>query len=130
MRRVVPCIVALAVLAGSAGAGTKNVNGLYETKLSGLAVKPLNGDWLLSIAQSRAYAVARNGKTVIGGKLKISGSTLAFQDVLGPYACQGAQAVGTYSYTLVGKTLKLKKLKDSCSGRVAILTTHPLTKVR
>jgi len=130
MRRVALCMVVLAVLAGTAGAGTANVNGLYETKLSGLAVKPLNGDWLLSIAQSRAYAVARNGKTVIGGKLKISGSTLTFQDVVGPYACQETQAVGTYTYSLVGKTLKLKKLKDSCAGRIAILTAHPLTKVR
>src|SRR5204863_7397147 len=110
MRRVALCVLVVGVLAGAAGAGTASLNGVYETKISGHAVKPLNADWLLSIAQSRAYAVARNGKEVIGGKLRISGSTLTFQDVVGPYACPGSQAIGTYSYSLVGKTLKLKRL--------------------
>src|SRR5262245_24324337 len=130
MRRVLLCTIALAVLAAPAAARTTSVNGIYETKISGQAVRALNGDWLVSIAQSRAFAVARNGTTVIGGKLKVSGPTLTFEDVLGPYACHGAQAVGSYSYRLTGKTLRLTRLRDSCPGRVAILTSHPLTKVR
>ena len=130
MRRVLLWTTALAVLTSPAVASTPSVNGVYDTKISGQAVRALNGDWLVSIAQSRAFAVARNGTTVIGGKLKVSGSTLTFQDVLGPYACQGAQAIGSYRYTLTGKTLRLRRLKDSCPGRVVILTSHSLTKVR
>ena len=130
MKRVLLCTIALAVLAAPAGARTASVDGIYETKISGQAVKALNGDWLVSIAQSRAYAIARNGTTVVGGKLKVTRSTLTFQDVFGPYACVGAQAVGSYSYSLAGKTLRLRRLRDSCPGRVLVLTAHPLTKVR
>ena len=44
--------------------------------LTGKSPAILNGTWLLSIAQSRAYAVAKNGTVVIGGKLTIAGTRL------------------------------------------------------
>jgi hypothetical protein len=130
MKRIVLlCVVLAAALATAASAG-RNVNGVYETKLSGLSPSLLNADWLLSIAQGRAFAIARNGKVVVGGKVKIKGSRLTFHDVVGPIACKGAQATGVYSFSLSGKTLRLKRVRDTCQGRILVLTSRPFTKVR
>ena len=123
MKRIALVAAVLAVLAGAASAGTPNVNGVYETKISGKSPAILNGTWLLSIAQSRAFAVARNGTTVIGGKVTIAGSRITFHDVAGPMACKSSQATGVYTWTLSGKTLKLKKVSDSCVGRATVLSS-------
>jgi hypothetical protein len=123
MKRLALIVALLAGLAGAASATTPNINGVYQTKITGKSPAILNATWLLSIAQSRAFAVARNGTTVIGGKLTIAGSKLTFHDVTGPMACTGAQATGVYTYTLNGKTLKLRKVKDSCVGRSTVLSS-------
>jgi hypothetical protein len=130
MKRIVLLWAALAAaLATAAFAGT-NVNGVYATTLTGLKPAVLNAHWVLTLAQSRTFSIARNKATVVGGKIKVAGSKLTFQDVVGPLACQGNQAVGVYSYTLSGKTLKLKKVKDSCAGRILVLTSSSFTQVK
>ena len=93
----------------------------------------LNGTWLLSFAPNGAYAIVKepNTKTLlIGGSSTATAGKLTFHDKTGPLACTGKTAVGTYSWKLSGKTLKLTKLADGCAGRIAVLTTASLTKVR
>jgi hypothetical protein len=109
--------------------GPQRQRGVQDEVVGPVALAP-HADWLLSIAQSRAFAIARNGKVVVGGKVKIKGSRLTFHEVVGPIACKGAQATGVYSFSLSGKTLKLKRVRDSCQGRILVLTSRAFTKVR
>jgi hypothetical protein len=66
---------------------------------------------------------------VVHGVFTITGVDVSLKDTGGPGKCSGT---GKYSYKLKGKKLTFTKIKDSgkgYAGRVAVLTTKPLTKV-
>jgi hypothetical protein len=114
--------------AGSAAAATSPLEGVYETTIKGQATV-LNGIWLISFAGNGTYAVVKAPNTrtlLIGGTSAVSGKSVLLHDKAGPLACAGA---GKYSWIRKGKTLRLKKVKDACSGRVAVLATAAYTKV-
>jgi hypothetical protein len=49
------------------------------------------------------------------------GNGITFHDASGPYACIGAQAVGSYVWR-VTNNVELHVVSDNCSGREAVLT--------
>jgi len=132
MKTLLALLTAVAALALAGVASAAGPVGIFQTKISGKNAQ-LDGTWLLSIIANGTYAVVKepNFKTyLIAGVSKSNAQGIAFADKLGPLACKGASAVGLYAYTLAGKTLTLKPVKDACPGRVAVLSSAPFTKVR
>ena len=132
MRRaaILGALTAAVAIAGSAQAATP-LAGVCQVTIKG-KVAALNGTWLLSFASNGAYAIVKepNTKTLlIGGTSAVSHATIAFHDKTGPLACTGKAAVGKYSWNLSGKTLRLARIADACSGRTLVLTSASLTKV-
>ncbi len=134
MRRWLTPLVCLCVLiwAGVAAAAVSSpLAGVYATMIKGEKGQAavLNGTWLISFAPNGAYAVVREPKTstpLIGGSSSVAGKTIVFHDKAGPLACASN---GKYSWSLSGKTMKLARVKDTCSGRVLVLSSAAYTKV-
>ena len=122
----------LLVCAGAALAATSPLAGVYQTVIKGQKGQSavLNGTWLISFAPSGAYAVVKEPSTttlLIGGSSSATGNTIVFHDKVGPLACTVS---GRYSWSLRGKTMKLTKAKDTCAGRVLVLSSTAWAKVR
>jgi hypothetical protein len=118
--------------AAGSTASTTPLAGVFQATIKG-GVPPLNGVWLLSFAPNGAYAVVKEPSTkklLIGGLSSISGHALALRDKAGPLACRGSQDRASYSWALSGKKLTLTVVKDTCTGRAAVLASAPYTKVR
>ena len=134
-RPLVVLVLALAVgaltSAGVSGAASSPLHGVFETTVKGKS-SLLNGKWLISFAPNGAYAVVKEPATktlLIGGVSKVSGHTVALTDKTGPLRCTGSQVNASYSWTISGKTLKLKPTKEACGGRGAVLGSAPFTRV-
>ena len=131
-RALIVCGLAAALLAASATAASSPLAGVFQVTIKG-KITALNGTWLVSIAPNGAYAIVKEPSTktvLIGGTSTVSGTKITFHDKTGPLACAGASAVGKYSWSLSGKTLKLTKVADACGGRALVLTSSTLAKVR
>ena len=126
MKRLVMLVAALAAFAiVPVALAAGGLRGTYETKLTG---SQLGGTWRIVFAHGK-YHVKDNGKPIVHGVFTIKGADVSFKDTGGRGKCSGT---GKYSFRLSGKKLTLTKIKDSgkgCEGRVAVLTTKPLTKV-
>ena len=69
--------------------------------------------------------IAKGSAVVVNGHYVVAGKRITFSRESGPAACTGP---GVYSWSLHGKTLTLKTVRDTCLGRTIILTTAPLHK--
>jgi len=127
LRTAICGLLLAAGVAAAAASAAGGPGGYYYAKITGAKPAALNATWALGI-RSPAFAITRNNTAVVAGRVTISGGKIAFRDLKGSLACKGAQAVGTYGWKLVGKTLKLTPYNDPCVGRKAILT-HPFTKI-
>jgi len=103
-----------------AEAGAALSPGVYQARVTGATPAILNGTWEIDLGAGR-YEIKRNGANAVDGKASIRGNTLTFSDVAGPFRCLGAQAKGSYRWTLSGKTLTLAVMHDPCAGRKAVL---------
>jgi hypothetical protein len=113
-----------------ATATTSPIAGNFRVTLKG-SISVLNGVWLLNVAANGGYKIVKEPTTsqvLISGISTVSGHSLTFTDMGGPLACKGSQASGTYSFTLSGKKLTLKIVKDKCAGRAYVLAASHLTK--
>jgi hypothetical protein len=134
MRRLAPVLLALALAvpvgAALAARAASPFGGVYQTTIKGKG--QLNGKWLLSFDTSGIYEVAKEPSTalLIGGISTLAGHTIRFYDQAGPLACVPAQAHATYSWTLSGKKLRLHPVKESCSGRKAVLSSAVFVRIR
>ena len=113
--------VAAVTTAVSYAAGPSLTPGTYQAKVAGASPAVLNGKWKIVLAVGQ-YTVTRNGADAIDGVTSISGNQIVFTDKFGPFRCTGAQARGTYRWSLSGKTLKLTAVRDACAGRKAVLS--------
>ena len=115
-----------AAAASSAFAKTTPFGHTYQTTVKGQAA-PLDGVWLIAFTPRGAYTVTRkpSSAALIGGSATLSGKTLTLHDAGGPLACKGSAKTGSYAWTLAGKTLTLKILKDPCGGRPLIMEPSP-----
>lgn len=95
--------------------------GVYEAQVSGARPVTLDGTWQLRL-RGGTFAVLRNGEYAVEGTIKISGNTITFSDLIGPLRCRGLQARGIYRWRLVGRTLTLRPVSDSCAGRRTVLS--------
>lgn len=123
MRRWLVLLVCFSLVACvGAGAAASPLKGVFEAKIKSSNAQ-LKGTWLISFAGTGAYAVAKEPSStlLIGGSSSVSGHTLTMTDQTGPLACKGGQARATYSWSLSGKKLTLKAVKDACAGRSLIL---------
>ena len=102
-----------------------SIAGIYVTNVRGKTPANLNGDWAIRFQKSGEYEIQKrvgnSGQLLVTGHAKIAGSKITFQKETGPAACKGSQAVGRYSWSLKGKTLKLTRLADKCVGRRTVL---------
>jgi len=80
----------------------------------------LNGVWRLTL-RSSSFAVTKDGKAAVGGRIRLAGSTITFSDVAGPFRCTGSQRTGSYRWSLKGSALRLSPLREPCAGRRLVL---------
>ena len=133
--RLLAALVALVALVAclavaSAQAASSPIAGVYQLKIT--KTPGLAGTWQISFSPTGAYAVSRAPKTktiLIAGASSTSGHRLFLTDKTGPGSCVGAAAKGTYTWSLSGKSLKLTKVKDTCSGRPDVLGGGTWTKI-
>jgi len=125
---LVVALLAFAAAANALGAGSTPFGAAYKTVVAGQA-PPLNGTWQIVFTPAGAYTVTKQGTAgkLIVGKATSSGNQLVFKDSSGPLACPGGKK-GSYVWTLKGRKLTLKILKDTCQGRPLILAGAPFTR--
>ena len=115
--------VPVLALASAAAAANSPLHGVWQTTVSSPA-PALRGTWLISFAPNGAYAVVKKPNTkalMVGGTSTVSGATLTMTDREGPASCSGSTARARYSFKITGKTLKLTKISEPCTGRSVIL---------
>jgi len=124
---ILSVLTVLAIVPAALAAG--GPTGKWKTTISGKKVLGghVDGSWTVDFTSAR-YTVTWNGKTVLHGVYTVTGSDMSLTDKSGEVKCPGT---GTYTFKVNAEKLTLKKIKDSeaCAGRIAVLTTHPLTKV-
>ncbi|HZQ66793.1 MAG TPA: hypothetical protein VFA66_16375 [Gaiellaceae bacterium] len=121
-----------ALLTAPAAAGSVTSTGtlwphVYAAKITGAQPAVLNGTWRIVLRRT-SYTIQRNGAVAVSGSLKISGKTVAFHDVAGPFSCRGSQVNGTYAWRLRGVKLTLARVRDACPGRQLVLA-HAFTRI-
>jgi hypothetical protein len=117
MKRVAVAIAAVAALTLTPGAlAAGGLSGKFQTKIKSGQLK---GTWTVSFSKKGTYGV-KGPLGAATGKNTYSGSTITFAKETGASACS-AGTVGKYTFKLTGKTLKLTKKSDSCSGRASVL---------
>ena len=138
MPRVLVCLAlaaafAVAGAAVAANPGAKQLPGTWTTKLEGKKPVSLNGDWAMQITRSGNYTIVKRvkntAKLMVKGEIYLFGTRGAtFKNEKGPAACTGSQAAGRYTFSVVGKTLKFTRIRDTCMGRRTVLG-EPFKKV-
>ena len=107
---------------------TSLLTGSFKSIISGKTSR-LNGTWVLKIDRLSHSTISKNGRIVVKGAVAAWSGHFQITDASGPAASKGVQASGAYTYTLKGNQLALKLGFDQCSGRLAILTAHSLTRI-
>jgi len=127
VKRLAVLLVVLAVPAGAAAA-TSPFGAGYTTTVKDQA-PALDGAWRITFTAKGNYGVTKppSSTRLIVGKATLKGKTMTFRDSSGLLACKGGTA-GSYAWTLKGKKLTLKIVKDPCPGRPLILAGAPFTK--
>ncbi len=120
---------ALFVAVATAAAAGTPLQGTFETAISSAPVKQLDGTWQVVLQSAGRYAIQRNGAVLIRGRDAQTATTISFGHESGPAACTGTEAAATYHWSLSGASLRLTPVRESCSGRRLVLTTHPLNRV-
>jgi hypothetical protein len=123
LRRVVLLALASAALAaaGIAAGAVHTLNGTFTAKISGAPSPVLDGSWSLRFGPGARYTISKDGTTAIVGRATYGKGTIAFGHETGPLACTGAQARGVYRWKVSGRTLRLTRRSDACTGRRLVL---------
>jgi hypothetical protein len=129
MKHVLALAAAAAlVVAVPAASAAAPPTGSFSTTIAGQMNMQLNGSWQLRLLPGSRYAVVKDGAVVVRGTGARTAKRLTFRDTGGPAACRGAGSTGVYTWKLAGRTLTLAAVSDTCTGRRAVLTTHPLVR--
>jgi hypothetical protein len=117
-----------ATFAATAGAtGPALVPHIYQTRITGSPVAPLNATWQLTLL-NHSFNLARNRAGAVTGSLVITGHRITFHDVAGQFACRGTQITGVYGWHLTGSQLTFTRYSDRCAGRRTVLA-HAFTRI-
>jgi len=116
MRRLAVVCSLIGVLALPSGALAGNLPlGKYTANVKAPAA--LKGKWVLNFGKNGKYTISDNGAVVVRGHFT-STSRIYLSNETGPLACS---QFGVYGWKRAGKTLKLTKVSDLCTGRAAVL---------
>lgn len=78
----------------------------------------LKGTWAFTFAKGGTYTIAQGGAVVVHGHYAALGSEITLSRETGPRACS---QFGDYHWKRAGKTLKLTRVSDPCTGRALVL---------
>jgi hypothetical protein len=101
------------------------LSGAFGTTIRGATPAALNASWIVNLLPNGAYSIDRNHHAVVIGRDTRSAATIVFGHEYGPFACK---STGKYRWSLSGKKLTLKVVRDSCAGRRTVLTSHTLVR--
>jgi hypothetical protein len=110
----------IAVLAAAAVTGVPLAGG-WSARISGAPSPQFDGVWKLRFSTSGAYVISKAGQKLVAGKATFRGTTVTFHDTSGPASCIGMEAIGSYTWTLVAGSLRLKPAREPCAGRRFVL---------
>lgn len=113
-------MIRLAVLAAVALTGVPLTGG-WSATVAGAPSAQFNGVWKLRIAASGAYVISKGGQQLVLGKATFKGATVTFRDTSGPASCIGIKAIGSYTWSVVERKLRLKPVREPCAGRRFVL---------
>jgi hypothetical protein len=125
-RRLLVASFAILLVGAALAVAKGGLSGTFKTTLSG-GPPALNGKWQLKFSGPH-FAIRRNGTKVVQGRVNYGAGKLTLTDTSGSYACSGAHRKGTYRYKLSAGSLTFTVVKDSCSGRKAVMTTKAYRK--
>ncbi|MGH2936114.1 MAG: hypothetical protein ACRDL2_16605 [Gaiellaceae bacterium] len=114
-------MIRLVVLAAVAVTGVP-LAGTWSATIAAAPSAQFDGVWKLRFSTNGAYVISKAGQKLVVGKATFKGATVTFHDLSGPASCAGVQAVGSYRWTITGRKLKLKPVREPCSGRRFVLT--------
>ncbi len=121
----------LALLASSAVAlGARapmppGLAGVYVATLE--SPTSLSGKWTLTIRKNGNYSVVHKGASAVtvAGQLQAQGRQMSFLNEHAPGRGGCGPKVGTYLWSLKGRTLRFARLTDHCGGRPVVLVSAP-----
>ena len=128
LRLVLVAGMALLVAVSAAAAG-RPLNGTFTTVIKNAPDDQLDGAWQIALLSNGRYTIQRNGVVLIRGRGTETTTTISFGHETGPAACTGALGAATYRWSLRAGLLRLTTVREGCLGRHVVLTTHPLKKV-
>ena len=107
--------VVAALVVSSVALAAGGVVGKYTTTVN--SPSELKGKWVLTLAKSGTYTVARNGKALARGTYSATATTITLRE---PAGCGGS---GTYAWKKSGKTMTFARKRESpsCQARAAVL---------
>lgn len=85
----------------------------------------MSGAWEVSFGTDGRFHASFNGREVVDGAYEVNGNELVFGEDTGDYACH---ARARYTWHATATELHLSRVEDSCTGRAAALTAHPLVR--
>lgn len=85
------------------------------------------GTWDLELREDGTFQVSQNANVAVQGRYTIEGDRITFNDEGGPAMC-AEQPTGTYQWSVSGDQVTMMSVGDTCSGRLTVLTSHPLTR--
>jgi hypothetical protein len=94
--------------------------------LKGTFTKRYQGKQVALVLAGRSDRVVVDGKVGVVGAYQVQGRFITFQAEQGPLGC--GTRPGKYRWTLSGRKLVFKLVRDSCQGRKAMLTSGPFKK--
>ena len=125
MKRLIVLLVVVpaVALAGTAVAAKSPLTGTWQTTVKS-PVPVFKGTWQIIFTPDGAYTVVKKPNTsaaMVNGTSTVAGTTLTMNDKNGPASCPGSTARARYGFKIKGKTLRLTKISEPCTGRAVIL---------
>ncbi|HEY0434290.1 MAG TPA: hypothetical protein VGC95_10485 [Chitinophagaceae bacterium] len=62
-----------------------------------------------------SFVTNSHGDVMVKSKITVTGDKITITDYDGQYAC--TEATGSYTFTVTGNSMSLKKIEDGCEGR-------------
>jgi len=85
----------------------------------------MTGTWEMTVDESGHARVSLNGEQVVDMPFQVQGNQITLAAGTGRYACPGP---GRYTWEATAAGVRFAMVDDSCTGRVAALTTRAWTK--
>lgn len=95
--------------------------GGWSATVAGAPNAQFDGVWKLRFSANGDYVISKAGQKLVAGKATFKGATVTFRDRSGPASCIGIEAIGSYTWAVSGRKLRLKPVREPCAGRRFVL---------